>query len=242
MRLKRVLLVPGVHAPYHDLVAWRVLIKAAKKLKPHVIVVLGDFFDCYAVSAHDRDPSRAACLETEIADARKMLSSLGSLASERRIFCAGNHENRLERYLTKQAPALHGMLKIPEVFRLDGWEYIPYRQSAMVGKLMVTHDVGHAGVNAARQTLGATGCNVAIGHTHHLSVVYGGTTEGERRVSATLGWLGDPKHADYIHQAKRAAWQHGFGVVSVERDGTAHLRAVPIVNGRSVLNGELVRV
>ncbi len=41
--LRRVLFIPDCHVPYHDAKAWRLMLAAAKVLKPDVVVVLGDY-------------------------------------------------------------------------------------------------------------------------------------------------------------------------------------------------------
>jgi hypothetical protein len=119
-----------------------------------------------------------------------------------------------------------------------GWQTIDYKRSLRIGKMLLTHDVGRAGVHAARQSLLDVGDNIVFGHTHRMQVVYQGQTTGDRHVGATLGWLGDPEAIDYRHaDMVKRDWQHGFGVAHILDSGAFWLQAIPIVNGLAVVDG-----
>lgn len=244
MRLTRLLLVPDTHAPFHDRKAWALMIKAARKYQPDVIVHLGDLVDCYSVSAHDRDPRRVHQLSAELRAANSLLDDLDSLGAARKVFCEGNHEYRLERYLLQHAPALLDSIDMGKLLHLKrrGWDEIPYHEFGKVGKLYVTHEAGFCGANAIKQTGDAFRHNVAFGHSHRLGVSYFGTVTGERYVSANLGWLGDTHEAKYAHNATKAQWALGFGVGRIEKSGIVHLRPVPIVGYTCVLDGGVIRI
>lgn len=242
--LQRILFVPDTHRPYHDEQAWALMLRAARALKPHIIVILGDFADCFSISSHDKSPARASSLQQEMDDVSEGLDELLALGAERVIYVSGNHEWRLERYLTAKAPALWGMLTLPEILRLAerGIEWVPYMRSIKVGHLTITHDVGEAGIYAVKRARDAAEGNIVIGHVHSMGLHYSGSARGIVRVGAAFGWLGKYDVAsDYIHAIKsRRAWCHGFGVGMMEPNGTVHLQAVPIIDGRCVVNGELV--
>jgi hypothetical protein len=222
------------------------MLKCASKVKPYFIGALGDLVDCYAVSAHLRDPNRRLTLKDELEAANAALDQLDSLGAKRKRFCAGNHCYRLDRYLMANAPEVFGLgvARIDKLLRLKerGWDYTPYGRSAREGKLNLTHDVnGRAGPNAHVQAQSAFAGNVAIGHTHRMAVAYSGNLRGETHVGATLGWLGDANATDYNHfaQSKRD-WQLGFGLVVFEPNGTAHVQAVPIIDYKALVFGEVV--
>lgn len=239
-RLRTAVCVPDCHIPFHDPKAWAALTRAVGVLRPEYLIVLGDFVDCFSVSDHDKDPRRAPLLKAELAEGASKLDELTRLApGAEKYFCKGNHENRLERFLWKRAPALVEMVTVEGALGLKarGWKVIPYREHGNIGKLFFTHDIGIAGIHAAWQTGQVFQGNVAFGHTHRLSVYYSGTVRGERHVAASMGWLGDVAAADYLPAARRAHWQHGFGVARFDSGGHVHLQPVPIVNGIAVLDG-----
>lgn len=164
--MKRVLLIPDCHIPYHDKKAWALLLKAARAFKPDIIVTLGDFVDFYAVSSHSKNPDRVRDLKWEVDEALTCLDELDSLGAHEKIYISGNHEDRLERFLQDKAPELFSIVKIPKILELDerGWRYVPYKDDIKLGKLYMTHDTGKAGKYAHYQALDAYQGNVVIGH------------------------------------------------------------------------------
>lgn len=242
--LKRVLIVPDTHVPYEDGRAWNLMLKCARDWKPDTIVILGDFGDFYSVSSHDKRPDRVRLLDDEVASINVRLTELDGLNASEKYFIAGNHEDRLERYLTQKAPELFNLVKVRDLFKLDsrGWKYTPYKQSLKLGKLNLTHDCGNAGGQAHTKALGTFQHNIVIGHTHRMSVAYEGNAAGESHVGAMFGWLGDVKGIDYMHQVQALrGWQLGFGVGWMEESGVVHLAPVPMVNYACVLEGKLYR-
>lgn len=243
-RLEKWLLVPDCHIPYHDEAAFSLMLRAAKACGIENVAVLGDFSDMYAVSFHGKDPSRRNDLKWEVEEVCKGLDRLDELFPGRKKFIAGNHEDRLQRYLAEHAAALYTTCKVEELFRLAerGWEYTPYKQHTKIGRLHLTHDAGICGRYAAQRTLDAYQANVVIGHTHRLSWMVEGNAKGEAHVGAMLGWLGDVEKVDYMHQIRaKREWAHGFGLAYHDTaTGNVHLVPVAIVDGTVAVEGRLV--
>jgi len=251
MKLRKILLMPDLHSPYEDKDAFACFLRVCVGWQPDTCVCLGDFADFYKVSSYNIDPRRKLSFRDEIYGARearwRLDGALKAGGCKDKRFLQGNHEVRLESYLVKGAPAVvelldeenvnwHGLLKLKD----NGWKTKPYKESIQIGHLRMTHDVGRAGVNAARQSLLDVGENIAFGHTHRIQVVYQGTVTGRKLVGATLGWLGDPEAIDYRHRDQiRRDSIHGFGAVYMMPNGLFWLNAVPIVKGRCVLDGVL---
>lgn len=238
--LKKILFIPDLHFPYNDKKYWRLLMKVAKDLKPNIIVIVGDFIDCYCVSDYNKDPKRINTLKEETASARQGLRELESLNAEENIYCFGNHESRLDRIIVQKAPALKGLVDIETLLDLRKWRVVEYQEHTTIGKLNITHDVGHAGKYAAFQTLDAFQDNVVIGHTHRASVVYQGTVAGIPHVCMNLGWGGSVDDIDYMHKAKaNRDWMHSFGLGYMEKNGIVHCQIVPVINKKCVIEGKL---
>ena len=234
---RRVILFPDVHVPYHDTKAFELACKVVKKVKPDVLVILGDFADFYAVSSHDKDPNRRADLAWEVGEVNACLDIIEKLPAKKIVFCEGNHEQRLSRYLGKKAPELFNTVRVDRLFRIQerGWKWVPYRTHYKIGKLFVTHDYGRHGKYCAQQTLDAYQHNIAFGHSHRAAIYYSGNVAGEKHVSASLGWLGDPKQVDYVHQGQLREWTQGIGHAWVEANGNVHLNFLPFLNGRCIV-------
>jgi predicted phosphodiesterase len=241
--LKRGLIVPDVHAPYHDKRAWKVLLKAAKSRRWDYCVVLGDFFDMYAVSSHSKDVTRSRLLTDEVAVAQSLLDELGEhLGAECDVrFCLGNHEDRLDRYLQERAPELYGTISARNLISDRGWKVYDYKRSFRLGKLFFTHDLGSAGHTAAARAMRAYGGNIVIGHVHSINMTVAGNARGDSHVGASFGWLGDRDAIDYMHRDKTAMdWHLGFGSFSMDEKGNAWLQAHPIINYRTVMDGKVI--
>lgn len=241
--LEKWVVIPDCHVPYEDPEAFGLMLRAAKAVGVKNCVILGDFADFYAVSSHDKDPTRILELHWEVECVKARLRELEAVFKGKRIFIGGNHEDRLARYLAKKAPELFTTIKVEQLFGLreGGWQYVPYKQYAKIGKLHLTHDVGKAGSGAHANALGAFQGNTVIGHTHRFGYVVEGTVRGEAHLGAMVGWLGDFDKVDYMHAAKaRREWVHGFGLLYVEKSGCVHLSPIPIVNGKVVVEGKLV--
>lgn len=235
------IVVPDLHAPYHDEKVWRTILNAIKSVKPDCVVIIGDFADCYAVSSFPKSPLRKQDLRYEIDQARKELYRLIRVSDCELWYLEGNHEFRLERYLCQRAPELYGLVSAKSLM-LDGTrdvQWVPYRSHVKLGKTVYMHDCGHAGVYAGRHTLAAVGHNVVFGHTHRGGIVTDGTHDGKRHFSLNVGWAGNLKEADYMYQIKMKDWLHGFGVVQTDDStGLVWPSFVPVMSGKAFVLGK----
>lgn len=245
--MRKLLIVPDCHVPFHSRAAWRILIKAAQHLVPDIIVVLGDFLDFEQVSSHARNPLHRNRIEDDLEVARGMLAELANTSPKsERHFLEGNHEERMQRYLWKSAPELAGIDELQVKNLLDlprlGYRFTPYRNHVKIGKAFFTHDAGSAGEAAISRARSKFEHSVAIGHVHRMGVVYRGNAVGECRFGMSFGWLGSPAAAAYMHDiSRRTEWQLGFGHGEILSNNDTHLRPVPIVNGRCIINGEIIQ-
>ncbi len=242
--LEKWLAIPDTHVPYHDAKAFRLMLRAAKSAGIKNVVILGDFIDCFSVSSHPKPPDRVLDLAVELDSTRELLGEVEQVITGQRIYVAGNHEDRLQRYLVDRAPALFNTVKIDRLLGLAdrGWKYVPYKDHTSIGKLYITHDAGKAGKHAHHDALAAFQGNVIIGHTHRIGYAVEGNAKGKPHVGAMLGWLGDVNAVDYMYRIRaKRDWAHGFGIIYKEPNGCVHVTPVPIVNGTVVVEGKLIR-
>ncbi len=243
-KIKRYFLLPDVHAPYHSRVAFACALRVVASGGYDGVVCLGDFGDFAAVGSYLKDPARVLPFDAEVKGVNAALDELDRACKAGGVrtkqYLEGNHETRLARYVLSMAPELRTFVDWKDMLHLDKrrWECTPYKESIQLGDLRLSHDFGRAGVNAARESCRDMGHSVAFGHTHRLQVHYQGQLDGSRHVGATLGWLGDAEAIDYRHKdAIRRDSIHGFGDVCVVDDNHFWLQAVPIVEGRCVVDG-----
>lgn len=237
--MQRILLIPDCHIPYEDKRAWDVMMTVAKDVKPDVIVILGDFLDAYSVSSHVKDPDkRGLLLSQEVAAGNRRLDELDALGATRKEFVSGNHEFRLDRYIADKAPDLFGLVSTQKLLNLHnrGWKFTKYMDFTKVGKLVVTHDCGKAGLGATADAVGKFGSSVAHGHTHTFVTVVRGDAMGNKHVGCSFGWLGDPKEANYVHELhKNLNWSHGFGLAYIDSRGWVTMQPVQILPDYSAI-------
>lgn len=240
----KILVCPDVHAPFHDRDAFNLFLKVARKWKPNVLVLIGDFADCYSISAHRKDPGRQANLVNELALVNKELDRLEALRIRRVIYCCGNHENRFERYIADRAPELFETANMKTLLKIKerGWEWVPYQSWTKIGKLAFSHDIGYSGKTCAQQSLASFGGNIVIGHSHRGAVVYSGTVDGTKHVALNVGWLGDNKEINYLHKAQQREWQHGFGIAHLDPGGNAWCSFIPIINKSCIVDGTQIKL
>lgn len=241
--LEPILIVPDSHIPFEDKKAFNLMLRVGKALKPKHLIIIGDFGDFYAVSRHSKSPIRATQLPTEIMVCNERLDELDALGASNKLFIAGNHEDRLQRYLQEKAPELFGIVDIPKLFQLKqrNWHYTPYKKHARLGKLYVTHDVGSYGRNSTFKAIDTYQHSVVIGHSHRLQYVVEGNAVGEVKLATQFGWLGDRSQVDYMQQAQvMTSSALGFGIGYLNpKNGIAYLTPIPIINYTACVNGTL---
>lgn len=242
MKLYRRLFIPDTHAPFHDMRAFRLMLDVAKDFKPHEVVYLGDFFDCYSVSQYDKDPEKNfKLLEEELIEGRELLDLVERTTNaDKYVFLSGNHENRIDRYVATYAGKLGGLVKTREILQVPSkYEWLPYGQKGhyRCGKLIATHG-SLCNKHVAFGMAAKYGSSVIFGHTHriqefNLRNIHGATIKG-----VTIGWLGDGrKAAEYVNNV--ADWSHGFAVGYFKPSGGFFLQTIEIQDYQCVFNGRL---
>ena len=242
MRLKKVLHVSDSHWPFVDRCAFNLMIDLARDFKPDEIVILGDFFDVYSCSRHDKDPLMDfKTWQTEFMEARDGLELISSLNSKKVTFLAGNHEVRLESYINNFCPKMAGLFKQREVLCIpDKWDFYPYGQEGhyKIGKLTVCHGA-RAGENPAASMVKKYRNNVLFGHTHKLQEYHITDIHGQDFVALNAGWLGNVRQAGkYIKDV--ADWSLGFAVTWHKDNGDFFYQLIHIRPGipyESMFNG-----
>lgn len=223
--------------PYEDRKVLNLVLNFVDELKPHGVVLNGDITDCYSLSSFSKDPLKKNTLAAEIKLAEALMLRLAKVTKER-IWLGGNHEDRLRRYLWDNAPALltDHVTEFARVFRIkeSGFEWRPYGEYVMLGKLLVTHG------SQVRQQSGATarahyekyGTSTMIGHSHRLGTYYHRNMRGVH-VAYENGCLCrlDPEYA------QRPNWQQGFSVVHVAPGGFFNVQQIPVLQRKTFFYG-----
>lgn len=232
------LVLSDVHAPYHDRATVELAVREARRRRAVGVLLNGDLLDSHEISDHDKDPGVPRYVE-EIGVAIKLLAWVrGQLPDASLVLKEGNHEERLTRYVQKNAPALSGFeeVTLPHLLKLRdvGAEWVGERAVIQLGKLCVIHGHeykgGGGGANPAAWLHRKAGYVSMCGHFHRSDMHSGKDIRGKSQAAWTTGC------ACYLHPryAPLNGWNHGFAFVEVAQDGNFS------VENRRVLNGKIV--
>jgi len=233
-------LTSDLHGQYKDEAAWKAHLSALEDLKPHTHIVIGDFLDCASVSRHAKSEASVLTLGEEYdignADLDAIEAKLGKRC-KRKVFLAGNHEDRINAYAYNQAPNIGTALKtVQEGLNLEarGWEYVPYEKQLKLGKLIIAHGY-YVNQYSAAKHVNNFGHSIITGHTHgHQSHV---VTHGDSpHIGMTIGCLCQIEQKWL--RGRPQPWMHGFGVV-YHRGKMFYPYFIPIIEGKAVFGGKV---
>lgn len=238
----RRLFVPDCHWPNIDINAYRLMLEVAVDFKPHEIIILGDWQDCYSVSRYDKHPQKMFLqLEEELVRGNEALTKMMLLLKPRHLFfIEGNHEARIQKYLQNFAPLLLTSIKKPEeLLELPrNCTYLPYGQKNFL-KLAPDFVACHGtlcGQTPAKRMLEKLGKSVIFGHTHKFQL-HTRTTMDRENTAYNIGWLGNvDEAAEYI--ADVADWSHGFATGVFSKSGHWAINMHHIKNKQVIANNK----
>ena len=225
MKLRHVLFIPDSHVPFECLVAYRLLYLILKDVKIDLVVLLGDFLDMYGLSFYDQDPSFgdvAELYQREIECGKQRLEEIKELTNGVQLhYIEGNHEDRLTRYMAKNAKALRKRLSVPSELELDRikrvtWHPFNKTQSLQIYDLdlYARHcpPVGGTALNVAKQS----GASVIYGHTHQESTdTFINKMTAKKTVAHNAGCLVDFEAKVFNYVPTRPNWSKAFTIATI---------------------------
>ena len=242
----------GVLEPTHDEEAIAVALSMIAHIKPELIVCVGDNLDLPEMGKYVTYPSYALTTQATIDRATVFCAEMRAAAPHAKIiWLAGNHEERMPKYLVQNAAAAYGLrrgntpeswpvLSVPFLCRMDdfGVEYRPGYPAADIWvnkKLRIIHgDRVKSGGSTAHVYLNAEKSSVIYGHIHRIEMAYKTREDydGPRTImAASPGCLARIDGAipstrggvdlDGRPLVRHENWQQGLGVVMYE-DGGDH--------------------
>jgi hypothetical protein len=234
--------IPDCHFPHQHQAAYRLMLKVGAALGkgrgPAEVLLLGDFADFWAVSAHDKEAQAERLLGVEVAAVNAELDRLDSLwPRAKKTYLEGNHEHRLTRYLGTEAPALDGLVECRTLFRMSArpnWTWIPYGPGQLVrvgaSHLYARHEPLTGGVLPAHGTVLKAGCSVIYGHDHKSQQAQVVMANGDTHLGVSVGWLGDQRKAAFRYVKGLFNWCLGFGIVTYDpKSGVFFVDTVRII-------------
>ncbi len=248
-------IVPDIQYPWVDEAAERAVMGFIADTKPQQVIQVGDFADAYLASSYlkKEEPDERPGPGEEVMLIREKAKEWRSLAPRAKWFIIeGNHEQRIRRYLERQAPELRHLPEFaPENFfgfADAGWTYVgPYGAGMWVGLpggVWVTH--GNlarkwSGYSARGHVMEQYGHSVIHGHTHRLGSFYhtNRSIDGAERVVAgfEVGCLCDLSSTPGSTPVRD--WQHGFASVYTSTTSPRfQVDLIPIIDGEFLYGGK----
>jgi predicted phosphodiesterase len=234
--VKRLGVCNDIHLPYHDKFAVQACFAEFKKRQVDGIYLNGDIMDLEDVSRFEKMPD-GRYLKDEIEVGRQFVRSLRKLFPDVKIYWKdGNHEKRLESYVSSKAPELVKLfgMDIPTQLGLADHDivHIPEHKVAKFGKLWLAH--GHelglksGTVNIARQVRMRVGVNVMFGHWHKNQQDSSRNLADEVHSAWAIGCLAylKPRYTGVLNQ-----WTQGGATVDLHDDGNFTVNQFQIADG-----------
>jgi hypothetical protein len=236
-----------IHFGSTDPAAWRLTLRLLKKIQPHVVFIGGDIIDMAPVSKYLKEPRVALGLQEELDIAFAELSGLRQLLPSAIFYYkAGNHEERLQKYLFSKAAELSPLraMRLENLLRLDELDmsFIEGQEAFRIGELHFIHghEVKCGSVYPARNVFLKLGVNVILGHWHKAGQYMDKTLDGKCRgawVNSCLETF-DPGYT-FLN-----SWTHGFHVIEFTRSGRFKVEPFTFFQDKSrecfVYNGKLM--
>lgn len=198
--------------------------------QPDVIIHIGDHYDFPSLSSYDKGKSSA--------EGKRLVKDIeaGNIGFEylnmamqkhkgynpRKIFCLGNHEHRLDRYIDDN-PELIGTLGTDLLpFEKYGWEVHPFLKPVEVNGIFFVHYLanpmnGRPYSGTASSILKTVGKSFVVGHKQVLDIAIRPTIDGKQQIGIING-------ACYPFDEKYKGFQgnnhfRGITVLTEVRDG-----------------------
>lgn len=248
--VKRAIVTPDKHFPYHDRAAINVVVKAIKAVKPDIYVDLGDVGEWESVSHWQWRKKKRPPLEYQLPYVEKEIEAvnkgmdiiddaLKKAGTKDKHFAEGNHDDWLNRFV-EENPYLKGYnFKDAVKLKERGYKYYPVGEVFKIGHLHFYHGHHFAGINHARNHLLRLGGNIMYGHHHDIQQSTVTHMDGPKSAwsigclkdmtSEANAWLGNRQHN----------WQHAFAIVNFYGDDF-NVQLCSIINGKTVVDGKLI--
>jgi len=250
--MKKAILLPDLHHPYHNKRAWKAVLSFIKWFRPNTIVLMGDALEMRAIDHWKKEKGNHRAFEgirllhdynDFIKDVLEPLETLRPKA--RKIYLGGNHEQWAYNVID-QNPELEGMIEPENAMKLEerGWEWIPFinrqgkRGMLKLGKLTLVHGE-YTNKFHASKTADTYLKSVCYAHCHDVQVFTKVHVEdpNDYHTCQSIGCLCDKSPAFLWGRPNR--WVHAFGALYLQPNGMFNLYVPIIIKGRFVYANKL---
>jgi predicted phosphodiesterase len=241
----RIFFWPDTHTPFQDKHAVATALKILIQYKPDILVILGDFFDCYIASSFEKDPLKSANLiDVELRQGRKLLNEIITASKAKKVyFLEGNHELRIKTLVKRNLGIFANYFQInaplgPEkMFGLPkGTIFLPYGQKQLfkLGPIGARHKT-FQNQYVCGKTIQRSAMTMVFGHTHRVQYQVTTTIDGKLQAALSCGWLGNALIAGEYMDIE-PEWAQAVATCEVYQN-YFNLNPILIKNGKALYNG-----
>jgi len=233
--IKTELVFSDVHIPYQDDLAIQTMFDyiQTENIKPDIIVILGDLLDFYQISSFSKDPRRKK-VSQELEQTKMVISYIRtSFPDARIIYYFGNHEERWQRFIFKNAKEIADLVidLLPVKLGLKELNIEVMEEPFRIGKLWHLHGSERKGSFNIEYITNVfwkyIHDNFIIAHFHRTQEKIFKSITGKIYVGTAIGCLCQLQ-MDY---AKLNNWNHGFAIVKYDDKGNFRIENKQIFNG-----------
>jgi predicted phosphodiesterase len=242
MTTQRAMIWPDLQIPFHDVAFTKRLLRVTRAYRPDVIVQIGDLTDQPETSRWTKGGAGeyASTLQAQFDTTHALLKEIRKAAPDAVIkIKAGNHDERLEKYINQYAPALASLRSssLPDQLRLDELGILYERKPFLLAPdVMVLH--GHERAYSSisgkyeLERIRQHGMSVVTGHTHTPVLVTTAQAVGFQQkhfFGMNVGHAMDVTKVGYVTDGY-IGWCQGFGIIETD-NGVSYPTLVTAPNG-----------
>lgn len=244
-RAKTMLAFGDVHIPHQNARAVEVFCRAAERIKPDLIVCLGDLLDCGQFSSHPPTYGVAESdYQTDLMTANALLDRVQATC-DRLVMVEGNHENRIDRWAAQTAEGRGAYSILAPRIQLSrgraGFKYVRYGSAdsryphhVINSRIIAVHGWSHARHATKNHLQISQGKSVIHGHTHRAdsSIIQNIWSPGQVIQARSGGCLCKP--IPLYGTGRPVEWVNGFILGYLGRRSDT-LYTIPIMDDRCIL-------
>lgn len=243
--MKRIVILPDLHAPDVDWVSLNPVLHFIKYYKPTSFYQLGDVCNFDSLSSYEPRNVEGIknTIDIETLSTKELISKIDNVLPKNceKFICGGNHEARYNKFVVNhgyktEIAMLHKFSTWQEELGLSDWNTCEYGEWFKLGHIIITHG-WYAGGNHAKKHLGLFHKCIFYGHTHEFQVATSTGLDGLPIMSASIGTL-SKFNLHYLVGKPPVNWTSMFAYIDMRDDGTFTPHFTTIVNGRFIELGK----
>jgi len=252
-KVQKIVLLPDIHHPHHNIPAFRAVLQFIEWFKPDEVTMLGDAINMDACDHWLKGKGNKRAMEGRRIKGdyewfdQDILTKIELAAPQAHwLWMGGNHEE-WPNLVVDQDPSFEGLIEPENYFHLAqrGWEWIPWivrkgsssaRGMKRYGKLLAFHGE-YINMHHAKKTAEMFSRSSVYCHVHDRQLYTKVTVDDHQgyHTAQSIGCLCDMNPV--FMKGKPNRWVHGFGVLYVRPDGMFNLYVPNIIKGKFTFDG-----